>query len=107
MSSLRQSYSVPKVHDITFPIVNDCVETQSTVAHLLALRSSKLLAIMPPSTPVHLYAVETTLYANVIVQLKSEFAEVFCNKLGDVANFPSVTKAESLWQMSLKTHLLT
>lgn len=67
MSSLRQSYSVPKVHDITFPIVNDCVSIQSTVTHLLALRSSKLLAIMPPSTPVHLYAVETALYANIIV----------------------------------------
>ncbi|OXH32910.1 hypothetical protein J005_03127 [Cryptococcus neoformans] len=68
------------------PMVNDVKP--------LVLRSTKLSAITPPNS-VSLGAAETASYADIIAQLKSEFAEVFCDKLGDVADFPSVTKTKS------------
>ncbi|KAE8539878.1 hypothetical protein D1P53_003816 [Cryptococcus gattii VGV] len=92
---LGHSGSAPKVNDIIVPWDNGHTPTPPDANHLLALRSTKLSAIMPPSLPVHLYAAKTASYTDVIAKLKSEFTEVFCDKLGDVANFPSITKTKS------------
>ncbi|KIR77801.1 hypothetical protein I306_05197 [Cryptococcus gattii EJB2] len=75
---LGHSGSAPKVNDIIVPMVTGRTPTSPDTVHLSALKSTKLLVITPPSTPVHLYAAETASYANVIVKLKSKFAEVFC-----------------------------
>ncbi|OXH22289.1 hypothetical protein J003_06703 [Cryptococcus neoformans] len=97
---LGSSGQVPMVNDITVlmchPQVSHASKVSPTPAVPLpsALRSTKLLVITPPNS-VSLGATETASYADIIAQLKSEFAEVFCNKLGDVANFPSVTKTKS------------
>nr|KIR82884.1 hypothetical protein I308_06842 [Cryptococcus tetragattii IND107] len=92
---LGHSGDASKVNDIIVPMVTGHTPTPSTAARFLVLRSTKLSVIMPPFTPVHLYATETALYTDVIAKLKSEFAEVFRDKLGDVADFPSITKTKS------------
>ncbi|OXG44421.1 hypothetical protein C354_06711, partial [Cryptococcus neoformans MW-RSA1955] len=96
---LDSSGKVPMVNDITVPTRHSQVSHAAKVSPApavpqpSALRSTKLLAITPPNS-VSLGAAETASYADIIAQLKSEFAEVFCDKLGDVADFPSVTKTK-------------
>ncbi|KAE8543243.1 hypothetical protein D1P53_000733 [Cryptococcus gattii VGV] len=92
---LGRSGDASKVNDIIIPMVTGRTPTPSTAARFSVLRSTKLSVIMPPSTPVHLYATETASYTDVIAKLKSKSAEVFCDKLGDVADFPSITKTKS------------
>ncbi|OWZ60668.1 hypothetical protein AYX15_07037 [Cryptococcus neoformans] len=97
---LDSSGKVPMVDDITVPMrhpqVSHATQVSPTpaVPQPSALRSTKLSVITPPNS-VSLGAAETASYADIIAQLKSEFAEVFCDKLGDVADFPSVTKTKS------------
>nr|KIR82970.1 hypothetical protein I308_06700 [Cryptococcus tetragattii IND107] len=88
------SGSAPKGNDIIIPMVTGNPSTPPDTAGFSELKSTKLSAITSPSIPVHLCAAETALYADIIVKLKSEFT-VFCDKLGDVADFPSVTKTKS------------
>ncbi|OXG31423.1 hypothetical protein C360_04633 [Cryptococcus neoformans Bt15] len=76
------------------PLLRRLLDSSGKVPMPSALRSTKLSAITPPNS-VSLGAAETASYADIIAQLKSEFAEVFCDKLGDVADFPSVTKTKS------------
>ncbi|KIR50659.1 hypothetical protein I315_06895 [Cryptococcus gattii Ru294] len=91
---LGHSGSAPKGNDIIVPTVTGNPSTPPDMAGFSELKSTKLSANMSPSTPVHLCAAETGSYADIIAKLKSEFA-VFCDKLGDVADFPSVTKTKS------------
>nr|KIR84060.1 hypothetical protein I308_05463 [Cryptococcus tetragattii IND107] len=60
------SRDASKVNDIIVPMVTGRTPAPSTAAHFSALRSTKLSAIMPPFTPVHLYAAETASYADYI-----------------------------------------
>ncbi|OXH13541.1 hypothetical protein C369_02434, partial [Cryptococcus neoformans A5-35-17] len=86
---LDSSGKVPMVNDVTVPMHHSQVSHAAKVSPTpavpqpSALRSTKLSAITPPNS-VSLGAAETASYADIIAQLKSEFAEVFCDKLGDV-----------------------
>ncbi|KIR24549.1 hypothetical protein I309_06629, partial [Cryptococcus deuterogattii LA55] len=92
---LGRSGGAPKGSDIIIPMVTGHTSTPPDAAGFSELKSTKLSAITSPSNPVHLCAAETAAYADIIAKLKSEFTEVFCDKLGDVADFPSVTKTKS------------
>lgn len=95
---LDSSGKVPMANDITVPMCHSQVSHATKVSPTpavpqpSALKSTKLSVITPPNS-VSLGAAETD--ADIIAQLKSEFAEVFCDKLGDVADFPSVTRTKS------------
>lgn len=91
---------LPTGNDITVPTCRSKISPDSKVSptpavpQLSVLKSTKLSAVTPWNS-VSLGAAETAFYVDIISQLKSEFAGVFCDKLGDVANFPSVMKTKS------------
>lgn len=85
--------------DVTVPmrhskIFHKSKVSQTPVAPQPSAITTKFSAI-PSSNSVSLGAAETASYAEIIAQLKNDFAEVFCDKLGDVADFPSITKTKS------------